>query len=98
MNIYAKTYDNNLFNHIKKHEIKFVDKETQYLKDFTLISERIEKLDELIGSNDMPQIRDYYDIILNNSRMAKMERFNKNKKYNKSEGNVLFVIRKKYSI
>ena len=48
MNIYAKTYDNNLFNHIKKHEIKFVDKETQYLKDFTLISERIEKLDELI--------------------------------------------------
>ena len=45
----------------------------------------------------MPQIRDYYDIILNNSRMAKMERFNKNKKYNKSEGNVLFVIRKKYN-
>ena len=82
------------FNNTQDIVYDYANKELK--KDKNLNDSR-KKLDELIGSNDMPQIRDYYDIILNNSRMAKMERFNKNKKYNKSEGNVLFVIRKKYN-
>ena len=48
MNLYALTSDDKIFEKIKKHNIKFMDVEAEFFKDFAQISERIDKLDEMI--------------------------------------------------
>ena len=96
MNIYAQTYDNDIFKHIKKHEVKIVDRETQYLKDYGLISERIEKLDELIERLKKEEyliFKEKIKLFSENERKKSFDII-----YNALFGKIIFDIESKYKM
>ena len=94
MNIYAKTNDSKLFEDIKKHEIKFIDLETEYFKDFAQISERIEKLDEMIERLK----REEYLIFKEKMKLVRESDRQKNYEtiFNALFGNIIFDVESKY--
>ena len=94
MNIYAKTNDSKLFEDIKKHEIKFIDLETEYFKDFAQISERIEKLDEMIERLK----REEYLIFKEKMKLIRESDRQKNYEtiFNALFGNIIFDVESKY--
>ena len=94
MNIYAKTNDSKLFQGIQKNDVKFVDIETEYFKDFGMVSSRIEKLDELIEKLK----KDEYLIFKEKIKFLKEKDRIKNyeKIYNALFGNAIFDIESRY--
>ena len=94
MNIYAKTNDSKLFEDIKKHEIKFIDLEIEYFKDFAQISERIEKLDEMIERLK----REEYLIFKEKMKLVRESDRQKNYEtiFNALFGNIIFDVESKY--
>ena len=94
MNIYANTNDSKLFQGIQKRDVGNIDIETEYIKDFGLISDRIEKLDELIEKLK----KDEYLIFKEKIKYLKEKerKNNYDKIYNALFGNVIFDIESKY--
>ena len=94
MNIYANTNDSKLFQEIQKHDVDNIDIKTEYIKDFATISDRIEKLDDLIEKLK----KDEYLIFKEKIKfMKEKERKNNyDKIYNALFGNVIFDIESKY--
>ena len=94
MNLYAKTNDSKLFEEIKKHELDFVDAETEYFRDFAQISDRVEELDEIIEKLQ----KEEYLIFKEKNKLLREKDRKKNFEvvYKALFGNVIFDMESKY--
>ena len=94
MKIYAKTNDSRILKEEKKNNEKIIDNETEYFNDIGLVSDRIEKLSEIIEKLK----KDEYLIFKEKIKIMKEKE--RNKKfvliYNALFGNIIFDIESKY--
>jgi uncharacterized small protein (DUF1192 family) len=94
MNIYAKTNDSKLFEAIQKHEVKYIDIKDEYFKDYGIISDRIDKLDEMIEKLK----KEEYLIFKEKIKLMKEKDRKENFEivYKALFGNIIFDIESKY--
>ena len=94
MNIYAKTNDSKLFDGIQKHEVKYIDIKDEYFKDYGIISDRIDKLDEMIEKLK----KEEYLIFKEKIKLMKEKDRKENFEivYKALFGNIIFDIESKY--